>query len=121
MRLRVPAEAGSLRTVRHRLEEWLGAVGASAQAAADVVLAVNEACANAVEHPVSRRKPWIDLSARHERGRVEVVVSDSGSWREGASDEDRGRGLRLMRAFMDEVAVETGPHGTTIRLGRRVG
>lgn len=120
VRLRMPAEPGSLRSARDRLRAWLEALGVRERVVADVVLAVNEACANAIEHPVARRKPWIDLVARHGQGRLEVAVSDSGRWREGRGGAGRGRGFQLMRSCMDVVTVETACGGTTVRLGRRV-
>lgn len=120
VRLRMPAEPGSLRAARDRLRVWLEAIGVREPVAGDVVLAVNEAFANAIEHPVARGKPWVDLVARLEQGRVVITISDSGRWREGRGSENRGRGLQLMRAFMDDVAVETASGGTTVRLGRRI-
>lgn len=120
MRLRLPAEPGSLRSARDRLRAWLEGLGVRERVVADVVLAVNEACANAIEHPVERRKPWIDLLARHGQGRIEVEIADSGRWREGRPGAGRGRGLLLMRSFVDDVTVETASGGTTVRLGRRV-
>jgi anti-sigma regulatory factor (Ser/Thr protein kinase) len=119
VRLRVPAEPASLRSVRARLRAWLGDVGAAGDVAADVVLAVNEACANAIEHPVTPRQPWIDLVAGRRRGSLVVSVEDYGRWRDHGGNRD-GRGLRLMRALMDRVVVEPSPHGTTVRLERRV-
>jgi anti-sigma regulatory factor (Ser/Thr protein kinase) len=120
VRLRVPAEPASLRTVRARLRAWLGDVGAAGDVAADVVLAVNEACANAIEHPVAPRQPWIDLVAGRRHGSLIVSVEDFGRWRRHGRRDGGGRGLRLMRALMDRVVVEPSPHGTTVRLERRV-
>jgi anti-sigma regulatory factor (Ser/Thr protein kinase) len=120
VRLRLPAEAASLRSARERIRTWLDDLGADDDVSADVVVAVNEACANAIEHPVGRRRPWIDLLARHDAGRVVITVADSGRWRHAARADDRGRGFRLMLAFMDEVAVERAAGGTTVRLGRRI-
>lgn len=120
MRLRVPAEPASLRAVRARLRAWLGDARVDRTTAADVILAVNEACANAIEHPVASREPWIDLVAGHRGGSVVISVGDSGRWRRERRGEGRGRGLGLMRTLMDRVVVEPSPHGTTVRLERRV-
>jgi anti-sigma regulatory factor (Ser/Thr protein kinase) len=51
---------------------------------------------------------------------VHIGVSDAGSWRP-ARGSNRGRGLILMEALMDDVDVRRGDHGTTITLRRRVG
>lgn len=120
VRLRVPAEPASLQAVRERLWSWLGDARVDRTTAADVVLAVNEACANAIEHPVAPREPWIDLVAGRRGGSVVVAVGDFGRWRRERRGDARGRGLRLMGALMDRVVVEPSPHGTTVRLERRV-
>jgi anti-sigma regulatory factor (Ser/Thr protein kinase) len=120
VRMRVPAEAASLRAVRERLRAWLGDARVDGRTAADVVLAVNEACANAIEHAVAPREPWIDLVAGHRGRSVVVSVGDFGSWRRQRRRDGRGHGLPLMRALMDNVDVEASPRGTTVRLERRV-
>jgi len=48
---------------------------------------------------------------------VTAVVRDSGRWRQ-PRDEDRGRGLSIMRALMDEVDVTQASTGTTVTLRR---
>jgi anti-sigma regulatory factor (Ser/Thr protein kinase) len=47
-------------------------------------------------------------------------VSDTGGWREPRKT-DRGRGLELMRALMDDVELEAGDDGTTVRMRRKIG
>jgi anti-sigma regulatory factor (Ser/Thr protein kinase) len=120
VRMRVPADAASLRTVRERLRAWLRDARVDRRTAADVVLAVNEACANAIEHAVAPREPWIVLVAGHQGRSVVVSVGDFGGWRNERRREGRGHGLPLMRALMDNVDVEASPRGTTVRLERRV-
>ena len=48
------------------------------------------------------------------------MVRDTGGWREPRKS-DRGRGLDLMRALMDEVELEAGDAGTTVRMRRKIG
>ena len=122
MRLRVPADPASLRAVRERLLAWLGDARIDRRTSTEVVLAVNEACTNAIEHPVAPREPWIDLVAGRRGGSVVISVGDFGSWRRERRGDGRGagRGLPLMRALMDRVVVEPSPHGTTVRLERCV-
>ena len=52
-------------------------------------------------------------------GVVEVTVRDSGQWRPPIGTEG-GRGLQLMRGFMDSVDVERLPEGTVVRMRRRL-
>jgi anti-sigma regulatory factor (Ser/Thr protein kinase) len=48
-----------------------------------------------------------------------VTVCDHGGWRE-KRDSDRGRGLDLIRALMDEVEVKPSETGTTVRISKRL-
>ena len=117
----VPAHAAELVTLRRRLTGWLEAAGAGA-AGDEVVLAGSEAAANCVEHAYRARTPGeIRVIARVARGAVELEVADSGSWRASPAPGDRGRGLGMMRALMDEVDVDTGVAGTVVRMTRRLG
>jgi Histidine kinase-like ATPase domain len=46
-------------------------------------------------------------------------VTDRGSWRE-KRDSDRGRGLDLIRALLDDVEVTPGERGTVVRMTKRL-
>ena len=48
---------------------------------------------------------------------MRIAVRDRGGWRD-TSSEDRGRGLPLMRALMDDVDIEQRPTGSTVVLRR---
>ena len=50
---------------------------------------------------------------------MEIVTRDHGRWRP-PSEGEGGRGLMLMRGFMDSVDVESGPEGTVITLRKRL-
>ncbi len=50
LRLELEADPAVLSRVRHMLRRWLRARGADELTTSEVVLAVNEACANAIEH-----------------------------------------------------------------------
>ena len=115
----IQAHPDRLAEVRRRLAAWLSAHGASREEANDVVLAAHEAAMNAIEHAYGPGDAEISLSAIvHEDG-VEISVHDSGRWREARS-EHRGRGRSIMSALMDDVSVDTGPTGSTVRLRRRL-
>ena len=79
----------------------------------------NEAIANAVQHAYGPKDALIWLSARRAPDTLELHVRDEGRWREPAP-EGRGRGLKLMRAFADEVDVTHDDEGTVVRLGWRL-
>ena len=62
----------------------------------------------------------IELEAQLVDGEVALSVRDTGGWRERDGDE-RGQGISLMNAFMDQVSVDGGPEGTSVELRRRLG
>ncbi len=116
----VPANAEQLATVRHLIRRWVTANGGSDDDCAAFAVAVTEACANAVEHAYGPADAVIDLSADLEAGEATVTVRDRGGWREPRGG-NRGRGIPVMNEFMDDVAIETGERGTTVKLARRIG
>jgi anti-sigma regulatory factor (Ser/Thr protein kinase) len=55
-------------------------------------------------------------------GEAVITVRDAGSGVPDESDPDRGRGLELMRALMDEVTLDFGSsRGGLVTLRRRIG
>ncbi|NUT97236.1 MAG: ATP-binding protein [Saccharothrix sp.] len=115
----IPAEAGLLSTVRVHLDQWLLGIGLSDDDRYDLLVAVNEAVSNAVEHaydPGSAGRVRVAGEVRPD-GSVHVVVSDDGSWRVPPIElSDRGRGLLLMRENVDEVQVDRSATGTRVTL-----
>jgi serine phosphatase RsbU (regulator of sigma subunit)/anti-sigma regulatory factor (Ser/Thr protein kinase) len=118
--LRVSASADQLIVVRRALRRWLADRGATDADVSAAVIAANEACSNAIEHAYALSDASFGVEARCEDDSVEVTVRDSGNWREPRGD-NRGRGLELMRATMDEVEIAPTARGTTVRLTRRLG
>jgi serine phosphatase RsbU (regulator of sigma subunit)/anti-sigma regulatory factor (Ser/Thr protein kinase) len=121
MRLVLPSEPEALSTVRDRLRAWLSRAGATEDEARDIVLAVWEACANAVEHAQEPTLGDFACEASHASGRVRVAVRDSGRWRPEVPRDHRGFGLHLMRTLMESVEVTPGARGTVVSMERRLG
>ncbi|WP_197523239.1 ATP-binding protein [Actinokineospora pegani] len=114
----VPGRGSELGRVRRCLGGWLSARGIARGLATDILLAVDEAMANSVEHG------YRDTDGGHVRvaatvggPHLTVTISDNGSWRPPRFDPaaHRGRGLDIMRALADTVTVDTGD-GTTVTL-----
>lgn len=115
--IEVPANANRLAEVRTRLSQWLGAVGASGPIVNDIVLAVDEACTNCIEHAyagIDSGLIHIDAVSRDEA--ITVEVSDSGVWRTPTPARNRGRGLSIMRAVAAHVDLAETTTGTTVRM-----
>ena len=119
MRLELPTNSSSLRYGRRMLARWLGQAGASEKETREIQLATHEAFANAIEHAYRFRDAVVQLDARLADGVVALTISDSGHWREPVEDE-RGKGMGLMRGLMDGVSVNGGDGGTQVELRRRL-
>jgi anti-sigma regulatory factor (Ser/Thr protein kinase) len=113
------SDAAELRTARRALMHWVvptpAAESEPAGAASDVVLAVSEALANAVEHGQGGARS-IDLDVTRQGEQLRAVVRDRGPWRDPNGDPTRGRGLRIMRRVAEHVEVDAGDDGTTVTL-----
>jgi serine phosphatase RsbU (regulator of sigma subunit)/anti-sigma regulatory factor (Ser/Thr protein kinase)/PAS domain-containing protein len=118
--LRFPAEPASLAPLRSALRSWLESHGAADDEVFDILVAVNEACSNAVEHPIGRNGHDVGLDADVIRGEVLIDVRDHGRWRPAGPRNDRGRGFELMQALMENVDVARSPVGTHVRLRRQL-
>lgn len=92
----------------------------------DVEVALFEALANAVIHGNQEQKSKsVRISCRHDAGhRVSIVIRDQGSGfdpnevpdptRPENLDAEHGRGILMMKTFMDDVHFDKG--GTEVRL-----
>ncbi|KZB79231.1 SpoIIE family protein phosphatase [Amycolatopsis regifaucium] len=111
------AEPGILRELRAEVVQWSQLAGISAELYQDLNLALVEAVANSIEHAYSQTAGEVAYSvARTATGKVEVVVTDHGTWRpEPADNGHRGRGIQLIKALAEEAAIEQNEHGTTVR------
>jgi serine phosphatase RsbU (regulator of sigma subunit)/anti-sigma regulatory factor (Ser/Thr protein kinase) len=120
----LPADLTTLSAVRHELGAWLSEHGVADDQGADLVLAASEAVANAGEHGCGRRSTervnlWVRLEQSPAGEDVVISVSDPGRWRTGVRTTERGRGLLIMEALVDDVTVDSGD-GTTVALRKRI-
>ena len=106
MSVRFPADPAVLGQMRRMLARWLQAHGAQPKEVDALTLACGEACANAIEHAYSPGLAYFELEAVHDDGLVTLAVRDTGRWR-AARGMNRGRGLKMVEAAVDELAVTT--------------
>ncbi|WP_099040908.1 ATP-binding protein [Mycobacterium neglectum] len=118
LRIEVPAVAECLAEIRRRLTRWLKPIGVSDIGIADIVLVVNEACTNCIEHAYRDIDAGqILVDANHDHGQILVDVADNGVWQTPPTQPStRGRGLPIMRAVSTDVDVKSSPEGTTVRM-----
>jgi anti-sigma regulatory factor (Ser/Thr protein kinase)/putative methionine-R-sulfoxide reductase with GAF domain len=120
LRVRFAADPRILSQMRRTVSRWLQANGAEPREIAAITLACGEACANAIEHAYAPGVAYFELGAAHDAGVVTITVRDTGRWR-AARGTNRGRGLRMMAAAVDELDVRTTNIGTEIVMRQRLG
>jgi serine phosphatase RsbU (regulator of sigma subunit)/anti-sigma regulatory factor (Ser/Thr protein kinase) len=119
LHLSLPAEPKTLAQVRRILRRWLIERGADEGDVAEVTIAVSEACANAIEHAYPPAPANFHLDAWGSNGEVTVAVRDTGQWRPPRG-QNRGRGLSIIVAAMDDVQIERMEDGTEVVMRRRL-
>ncbi|MGN6871814.1 MAG: ATP-binding SpoIIE family protein phosphatase [Solirubrobacteraceae bacterium] len=119
LHLRLPAQPKMLAHVRRVLRRWLISRGANEADVAEVTIAVSEACANAIEHAYSPAPAAFELDATGNNGEITVAVRDEGRWRPPRGS-NRGRGLSIMIAAMDDVQIDRTDAGTKVVMRRRL-
>jgi anti-sigma regulatory factor (Ser/Thr protein kinase) len=86
-----------------------------------VLVALGEAIANAIEHAYrGAAGGLIRLELENQAHQLVVTVEDFGRWRPFRRRGDRGRGIDLMRAFMDSVQIFSTRQSTKIVLKTEV-
>jgi anti-sigma regulatory factor (Ser/Thr protein kinase)/putative methionine-R-sulfoxide reductase with GAF domain len=117
--MRLPADPKVLSSVRRVLRRWLRERGVDPADIPRITLAVNEACANAVEHAYSPMPAAFEVIAGVSGDELTITVRDAGQWR-APRGTHRGRGLTIMDAAMDDVRVEPEVEGTAVVMRRRL-
>jgi PAS domain S-box-containing protein len=120
LHLTMPADPLLLVSLRRSLRRWLSACEATEDESHDIVLACNEAFANAIEHAYGPGDGSVELNAARADHEISITIRDFGSWREPRGD-NRGRGLPLIEAVMDSLTVVRGElEGTEVRMVRKL-
>jgi serine/threonine-protein kinase RsbW len=131
VRLAMPAKAEYLILVRLALAGIAREVPMSESALADLKLAVTEVCGNVVRHAYGDGSGEVRVTFDITPDAIEVAVEDDGA---GLTIEDSpeivwldeepveaGMGLAIIRAVVDDVAVEARDgSGTVVRLRKRL-
>ncbi|OBG74950.1 anti-sigma regulatory factor [Mycobacterium sp. E2462] len=118
-----PASPDTAAEWRRALQRWLRhEVRMSAEVLDDVVLGVNEALANCVEHAYHAGIGVMKLQASYDprAESIRVCVSDRGNWQrpspKKANDPRASRGIMLMHGLADHCTIHARPNGTSVYL-----
>jgi anti-sigma regulatory factor (Ser/Thr protein kinase) len=124
LRIRLPAIPASLGVVRDHLRSWLPAASVTPHVAAELLLAVGEATANAVEHAVRGAAHAVELevTALATDTGLTLTVKDNGRWHAPPLNTRgrRGHGSKVMRALVDTVTITPTPQGTTVEMRKEL-
>ena len=123
----------SLSGIRRQIRTDLNAVGADESLAFDCLVAITEACSNALVHGQARSpgSPPPEISWEITRNHARFVVADFSteewsrtvhpSWDSDEVPDDMSRriggfGLEIMRGLMDDVDIHLSSRGTRVTL-----
>lgn len=110
-------DRGTPKAIRQALGAFLTALRIESPLREDIIIAVGEAIANAVEHAYDTDDPGtVELHALTDAQNTLLVdVYDRGAFIERNLREGRGLGLRIVRAIARAVSIDT-EGGTRIRM-----
>ena len=114
-----PADGRWLAAIRAALRGWLAAFTLSDELEDDVVLAVNEAASNCIEHAYAPETldGTVELTLWTEHGSICIEIVDHGEWcyRSGSAPY-RGRGISIMERLMTLATIHHDGRGTRVLL-----
>jgi serine/threonine-protein kinase RsbW len=123
--LDLPRETISIPLVRRVVGDTLRGLGVSEDCVTDLLVATSEACTNAVQHAEATSRYEVNVSVAD--GRCVLTIADHGRGFDGESgdsvhpDAESGRGIKIMRALVDDVSFHSRPDtGTIVSLQKRL-
>lgn len=123
--LDLPRETLSIPVIRRILGDTLHGLGVSEGCVADILVAISEACTNVVQHADSTSR--YEVTVGIEDGQCVLKVVDRGQGFAAESeknvhpDSESGRGIKIMKALVDDVSFDSRPEsGTVVYLQKRL-
>jgi serine/threonine-protein kinase RsbW len=120
VRLVMPALPANVALVRQALAGLTDELGVDPAKAADMKIALTEACTNVVVHAYGDEPGPLEVTMAVEHGRLVLGVRDRGSGLHPLPGRDEGAplgfGLALIASLSDELGLVGGRHGTEVRI-----
>lgn len=120
VRFSLPAVPANVALVRQALAGFADSLRIDAARAADMKIAVTEACTNAVVHAYENHDGPLDVTMSVEHERLVLTVRDRGHGLRPLPSEGDGPplgfGLALIASLSDEFGIAGGRHGTEVRI-----
>lgn len=112
-----------VRPIRHAVSRIAGSLPFDSRQVSEIALAVSEACMNGVRHGSAPQVgPRVTVIARPHEDHLAIEIEDcGGGFPVGVPVmpdpmSETGRGIALMHAMMDHVAITSGEDGTRVRM-----
>ncbi|MFD0684190.1 ATP-binding protein [Actinomadura fibrosa] len=122
--LALPREALSIPVIRRVVGDALRGLGVSEDCVADILVAVSEACTNAIQH--ARASGDYEVAGSVDDDVCDLKVMDWGRGPRPAPQDrgvlsESGRGIKIMRALVDDLNIDSSPdRGTVVHLRKRL-
>jgi serine/threonine-protein kinase RsbW len=114
-----PAHPRHLTSLRREVRRWLAPLALPGDTEIDLLLAVNEAASNCVEHAYTSATVdgTVELTFWTETRSVCVEIVDHGTWRPPSGQPTgRGRGIEIMQRLIPVVLIHYDNRGTRVLL-----
>jgi serine/threonine-protein kinase RsbW len=123
--LDLPRETLSVPVIRRILGDTLRGLGVSEACIGDILVAISEACTNVVQHADSTSHYEVTVAVEGPQCVLKVVDRGRGFDDEPAKnvhpDSESGRGIKIMKALVDDVSFHSRPEsGTVVYLQKRL-
>jgi serine/threonine-protein kinase RsbW len=124
--LSLPRDNASVPMARRILATTLASAGVTEETRADILLALAEACANAVAHAQPAEDYQVTINLDDTECRIEVLdLGDGFDYAAPSSSSpvlaESGRGLRIIEAVSDAFDLRANtPTGTLLRFVKRI-
>jgi serine/threonine-protein kinase RsbW len=116
--LDLPRETLSIPVIRRVLGDTLRGLGVSEGCIGDILVATSEACTNVVQHVDTEARYEVTASIDADLCVLKVVDRGQGfesdSSRTVPPDSESGRGIKIMKALVDDVVFDSRPEAGTI-------
>ncbi|WP_433475969.1 ATP-binding protein [Spirillospora sp. CA-142024] len=122
--LALPRDALSIPVVRRVTGDALRGLGVSEDCVDDLLVAISEACTNVVQH--ARATGEYEVTGHVDDGACMLKIMDWGGGPRPAPEDrgvlsESGRGIRIMRALVDDLDIDSSPdRGTVVHLRKRL-
>lgn len=124
--LTLPRDEFTIPVARHIVRNALTEVGVSDECGSDIEIALSEACTNVIQHSGPGDEFKVSVELDPDVCIIRVVDTGHGFDWESLDDRsdlsaERGRGVELMRALVDQIRFESKPEtGTIVHLEKRL-